>query len=198
MKTRLREKIFSAAKQSKQTTLDGLPTLQQKQAQASKPNSKKQIVIFEISTELREDELAVKVGFRLLPSKDAFSKIKAALYFDGNELNVAHYSVPQGALVRDDFEFARVLGMKGIGAGSHIIRVEMFELWSSGEILTSASKEVNVNYVPVRREDRLVKVPFVKQVAGEDLIVVSDSDKGIYNQLNEDMKKEQASRRDEW
>ena len=198
MKTqRLKEKKV-ARKQSKQTTLDNLPTLQQSPPQPPVYGSKKQIIIVEIGTEVREDELAVKVGFRLFPSKAAFSKITAVLYFDGNELIVVHYSIPQGQFARDDFEFARVLDMKGIGAGSHAIRVEMFELWSSGEKLTLASKEVNINYVPVRREDKLVKIPLVKHVAGEDLIVVSDSDKGIYNQLNEDMKKEQASRRDEW
>lgn len=88
--------------------------------------------------------------------------------------------------------------MKGISAGPHTTRVELFELWLSGEKLTPASKELSIEYAPIRREDRLVKFPIVKHVAGADLIVVSDFDKGIYRKIDEEIKKEQAGKRDEW
>ena len=196
---RFREKMRAAAKQSKQKTLDFLPEMSQKEpAKAVEPERKRQIVITEIGTVAREDELDLKVGFRLLPSKIAFSKITAELYFDGQKLHTVCISIPQSPLARDDFELSPVLDMKGIAAGSHTIKVEMYELWRSGEKLTSAHKEVTIEYVPVRREDRLIKVPIVKSVAGADVVVVSDSEKDIYRELEESMKRESASKRDEW
>jgi hypothetical protein len=62
------------------------------------------------------------------------------------------------------------MDMKGISAGSHTIKVEMCELWSSGEKLTCSSKEVAVNYVPINKEDRLIRVPIVKSIAGTDSV----------------------------
>jgi hypothetical protein len=195
----LREKMRAAVKQSKQTTLDNLPDVPQKEsAKAVKSEQKRQIIITEIDTVPKEDELALEFGFRLLPSKTAFSKITTDLYFDGQKLNSACISIPQSPLATDDFELTPVLDMKGISAGSHIIKVEMYELWSSGEKLAYTSKERVVEYVPKRREDRLIKVPIVKSIAGNDLAVVLDSDKGIYREIEEARKKELLSKRDEW
>jgi hypothetical protein len=42
----------------------------------------------------------------------------------------------------------------------------MFELWSSGERLTQAVKEVNIDYVPQTRESRFVKISTVKTSQG--------------------------------
>jgi len=50
----------------------------------------------------------------------------------------------------------------------------------------------------VRREDRLFKIPIMKSIAGADLAVVSASEKGIYREIEETMKKELESDRDEW
>jgi hypothetical protein len=80
--------------------------------------------------------------------------------------------------------------MTGIEAGQHVLRVEMYERWSSGEKLTCASKEVTLEYAPGRREDIFIKIPIVKSVAGADLAVVTDSEKEIYREIEEDMKKE--------
>ncbi len=146
----------------------------------------------------REDELALKVGFRLLPSKAAFSKVKLDLSFDGQQISSVSIRVIQSPLARDDFELSPVLDMKGIPAGSHIIKVEMYELWSTGERLCQAAKEVSVDYVPQTRESRLIKVPIVKSVAGANLAVVSESEKDIYREIEENMKKELVSKRDEW
>jgi hypothetical protein len=88
--------------------------------------------------------------------------------------------------------------MKGINPGLHTIKVEMYELWSSGEKLTCTSKEVTVEYVPKRREDRLVKIPIVKSIAGTDLAIASDSEKSIYREIEDSIKKELISKRDEW
>jgi hypothetical protein len=106
--------------------------------------------------------------------------------------------IPESPIARDDFELTTVLDMNGITAGSHVIGVEMFELWDSGEKFTCASKEVRIEYVPLRREDKLIKVPTVKSVAGKDLVVVSESEKNIYREIDENIRKEAVSKRGHW
>ncbi len=88
--------------------------------------------------------------------------------------------------------------MTGIRKGEHHLRVEMYELWSTSEKLTCTSKEVTIEYIPLKREDRLIKVPILKSVAGADLAIVSDAERNIYREIDEGMKKETVSRRDEW
>jgi len=185
-------------KQFKQTTLDNLPEVPEKEhAEAVESEHKKQILITEIETVKKEDELVLKVGFRLLPSKTAFSKITADMYFDGQNLNSIRICIPQSPLAKDDFELTPVLDMKGICAGSHSIKVEMYGLWS-GEKLAFASKEVTMKYVPKSREDRLIRIPIVKRIAGTDLAILSNAEKDIYREIEETMKKESISKRDEW
>jgi len=55
-----------------------------------------------------------------------------------------------------------------------------------------------VNYVPQTRQSRLVKVPSVRSVAGADLAVVSESEKGIYRDIEKTVKIEHRSKRDDW
>ncbi len=88
--------------------------------------------------------------------------------------------------------------MKGIGEGKYLLRVEMYEPWSSNEKLNFTAKEIIVQYVPQTRESRLVKVPTVKSVAGSDLTVVLSSAKEIYREIGQDLKKETISKRDQW
>ena len=195
---RLREEMSAAVKQYRQTTLDCQPEVAEKEsAKAVESGQRKRIVITGIETVPREDELALKVGFRLVPSKTAFSKITTDLYFDGQKLSSVRISIPQGPLGKDDFELTPLLDMRGISAGSHSVKVEMCELWF-GEKLNCASKEVAVEYVPKGREDRLIEIPIVKSVAGTDLAVVSDSEKGVYREIEESVKKELISERDQW
>jgi hypothetical protein len=195
----LREKMRAAAKQSKQRKLDSLQDAPQKEppkADTSVP--KRHIVITEIGTQTKEDELALRIAFRLLPSKTGFSKVKSDLWFDGQQISSVTIGIPQSPLATNDFELTPVLDMKGITGGPHTIKAEMYELWSSDEKLTNASKEVTIEYVPMKREDRMIRVPIVKSVAGTDLAIVSDSEKNIYREIEEDMKKETISRRDTW
>ena len=74
----------------------------------------------------------------------------------------------------------------------------MYEPWSSGEKLNFTSKEITVQYVPMTRVARLVKIPTVKSVVGTDLTVVSSSAKDIYHDIEQDQKQESMSKRDEW
>lgn len=193
------KKIPKSLKASKQLTLDSLPNAPKKESvEVTASMQKKQIIITEIVAVTKEDELALKVGFKLLPSKTAFSKVRSNLWFDDQQISSVSISIPQSPLAADDFELTPVLDMKGICAGSHTIKVEMYELWSSGEKLSSTSKEVTVEYVPQTKESKLREIPIVKSVAGTDLAVVSESEKSIYHEIEETMKKEMVSKRDEW
>ncbi len=88
--------------------------------------------------------------------------------------------------------------MVGITPGEHVFRVEMYELWSSEEKLTAASKEVTIDYVPMRREDRLIAVPIMKRAVGADLEIVSDSEKASYREIEKEMKRDSESKRNHW
>ena len=80
---RLREKVRADVKHSKQTTLSSLPDPCKKElGKAILSVQKKQIEITDINISIREDELAFKVGFRLLPSRTAFCRVTSDLYFD--------------------------------------------------------------------------------------------------------------------
>jgi hypothetical protein len=184
---------------SEQTTLDQVPGAPKKEHSETVINKqKKQIVITEIGSVTKEDELALRIEFGLFPSKEFFSKIRANLFFDRQKVRSVSIIIPQSLLARDDFELTPVFDMKGITAGSHVIKVEMYDLWDSGEKFACASKEVKIEYVPLRREDKLIKVPTVKSIAGADLAVVSESDKDIYRKIDENIRKEAVSKRDNW
>lgn len=193
------KKMPKSYRGSKQLTLDRLPSAPKKEPDKTTVQvQEKRIVITEIGTLTKEDELALKVGFKLVPSKTAFSKVKSDLWFDNQQISTVSIRIPQGPLAGDDFELTPVLDMKGIPAGSHILKVEMYELWSSGEKLSQITKEVTVDYVPQTRESSLVKVPILRSVAGADLAVVSELAKDIYRGIEKTMKKEHISKRDDW
>lgn len=196
---RLREKMQIEIKHSKQTTLGSLP--EARKAVPSKkpvPEQKKQIEISEITTSTREDELSVNVGFRLNPSRNVFSKVTSDLFFDGQKIESLRLRILQGPLATDDSEFSYVLDMTGIPEGKHTLRVETYELWDSDEKLTAISKEITIDYVPVKREDRLIRVPIIKSTAGANLDIISDTQKDIYREIDEEMKRESEGRRDYW
>jgi hypothetical protein len=146
----------------------------------------------------REDELALKVQFKLVPSKAAFSKVKSDLWFDNQRISSVSVRIIQGPLAGDEFELTPVLDMKGIAAGSHYLKVEMYELWSDGEKLSFTQKEVTVQYVPQTKESRLIRIPIVKSFGGTDLAVVSELDKNIYREIEEVTKRESVTKRDQW
>ena len=151
-------------KGTKQLTLDSLPNASANEFnKAATSTREKQIIITDIASIPREDEeLALKVSFRLFPSKTAFSKLKSDLAFDSQQISSALIRIIQGPLAKDEFESTSILGMKGISAGSHLIKIEMYEPWSNGEKLSFTSKEVTVEYVPKTRESRMIKIPIVK------------------------------------
>lgn len=183
----------------KQLTLDHLPNVsKEKPIEMPTPIHVKRIIITQIDTLTKEDELELKISFTLVPSKDSFSKVKLDLWFDNQRIKSFSIMIPQSPLAKNEFELTPVLDMKGIPAGNHSIKLEMYELWSSGEKLLQTFKEVTVDYVPLTRESRLVKVPSVKSVVGADLAVVSESEQDLYRDIEKTTKKEQLSKRDDW
>jgi hypothetical protein len=193
-----REKMRVAVKQSKQSTLDNMyfqfniP----KPKELGKPS--KAIVINDIASTLKEDELVLKIGFSLLPSKAFFTKVNLDLFFQDHLLDSTPIVIPQSALLNDSLEFPQVLDMNGMDAGEYMIRVEMYEQWPSNEKLNFAVKEIIFQYTPQTRKSRLVKIPTVKSVVGAGLTVVSSAAKNIYREIEQDAKKESLSKRDEW
>jgi hypothetical protein len=186
-------------KYSKQSTFGNIPEAKKCDSPTEVPvELRKHIQITNITTSTKEDKLVFKVGFKMLPSKTAFSRLTADVYFDEHKIDCLRFRIIQGPLATDYSEFSFVIDMTGIAKGQHCLRIELYELWSATEKLTCASKEITVQYVPVRREERLIKVPIMKTIAGADLVVVSDSEKNLHREIDENMKKETISKRDEW
>jgi hypothetical protein len=124
--------------------------------------------------------------------------VTADLYFDEEKSESLCLRILQGPLAADDSEFSSVMDMTRISEGQHTIRVDMHRLWSSGERLTSASKEAAIEYTPVKREDRLIRVPTIKSAAGAGLEILSDTENSIYEEIESEMRRESDSRRDYW
>lgn len=179
---------------SKQITLDRLP----EDCSNKQFRSPKQIIITQLDAKIGENELVLKIAFRLQPALAAFSKIHSDLWFNTHSVNSVVNRIPQGPLSTDEYEYGCVLNMNGIPAGAYTVKVEMFELWQSGERLCEATKELTVDYVPKTRQARLVKIPTVKTVAGADLAVTSRIEKDMYEKIGKTQKKEQLSKRDNW
>jgi hypothetical protein len=187
------------SKATKQLTLDNIPKTATKQANNNtKTIQQKQIIITQIDTATKEDELALKIAFKLIPSKTAFSKVQADLLFDNQQITSITIRVLQGPLATDESEFTPILNMQGIPAGAHTLKIEMYESTSSNEKPCQATKETNVDYVPKTRQSKLIKVPTVKCVAGADLAVISNLEKGVYSEFERAIKNERLSKRDVW
>ncbi|MCW4025610.1 MAG: hypothetical protein NWF01_11345 [Candidatus Bathyarchaeota archaeon] len=163
--------------------------------EAQKPQ--KTITIDEVGFAIKEDELKINVCFSLHPSRIHFSKLHLDLFFQNQLLTSPVLSIPQGALATDTFEFPSILDMKGIAEGQYLIKVEIFETWQN-EKFNHTQKDTFIQYVPVTRAARLVKIPTVKSVAGNGLSVVLPNVKGIYAEMTKESKKEALSKRDKW
>ncbi len=193
------KKVLTDFISSNQTNINNLSAQVNNYASTiEKTKLNKQIIIHELTFTTKEDELAIKTSFKLSPSKIYFSKVWLELYFDNQKINCTCITIPQGPLMVDDFELTPVLDMHGISAGTYTVKVEIIERWNSGEILTIAFKEAQLNYIPLRRQDRLIKVPTFKSIAGENLSIASEADKSLYHNIIQELKKDLTSKRDQW
>jgi len=96
-----REIVAVDVKRSTQSTLEDL-SFQfniNRTKETIKPT--KAILINRIADTTKEDELALKVEFSLLPSKASFSKINLDLFFQEHLLNSTTISIPQSTLLND-------------------------------------------------------------------------------------------------
>jgi hypothetical protein len=186
--------MLNNQKSPKQSTLDKLP-VPPKEAIDIVKATPDPIDITQLQTIIKEDELIVKISFKL-PAKKAFSRVKANLWFDKQQISSVSIQVLQGPLATDESEFTEVLDMSGVKAGEYNIVVEMFGLWSLDEKISTSMKETTINYVPQTRLTRLTKVPSVKSVAGADLAVMTKNQSSLYHDLASVQKREQLSNRD--
>jgi hypothetical protein len=196
---RLREKVQAEVTLSKQSTLANLPQpRKQEPSKTTEPEKQKSVEITEIAVSTTENELSLKVAFKLYPSRTAFSTVNSHLFFNDQKIDSLRLRILQGPLAADESEFSSKLDMTGIAAGRYAIRVEMFEFLASNEKVLFTSKQAEIDYVPIRREDRLVRIPTVKSVAGADLAIATEGQRDFYREMDEAMKKERASERDYW
>jgi hypothetical protein len=182
----------------KQFTLDNLPDATPKDAiDIIKKQKETPIIITLIQHTTKEDELELKIAFKLPPQK-SFSHVQSNLFFDNEPINSVLVQMLRGPLATAESEFSTILDMRGITAGVHNIGIEMYGLWDEGEKLCRTYSEQPINYVPWKRQLRLVKIPSVRSVAGADLAVVSNNQREIYSDIEKTVKKEQDSKRDNW
>jgi hypothetical protein len=187
--------MLNNQKSPKQSTLDKLP-VPPKEAIDIVKATPDPIDITQLQTIIKEeDELIVKISFKL-PAKKAFSRVKANLWFDKQQISSVSIQVLQGPLATDESEFTEVLDMSGVKAGEYNIVVEMFGLWSLDEKISISIKEKTINHVPQTRLTRLTKVPSVKSVAGADLAVMTRNQSTLHHDLAWVQKREQLSNRD--
>lgn len=190
---RIREKTLVDLKRAKQSTFDNLP----KTADAQKPAKPEKSIVIQLNYITKEDELELAISFRLLPSRMHFSNLMLDLSFDGCKVNSYRVAIPPSRLLSDELEFPIALDMTGIPKGEHVVKVELSEKWETGEILAYASKYVVVQYSPVRREDRYVKVPLVRKIDGAFRIVLPE-EKELYEALEKGHRDELNSKRDKY
>jgi hypothetical protein len=192
-KERIREKTLVDLKRAKQATFDNLPKT------TEKPNETKpqKSIIIQLNHTTKEDELDLAISFRLLPSRMHFSNLLLDLHFDGNKVNSYLIAIPPSRLLSDELEFPIALDMTGIPSGEHVVKVELTEKWETGEILAQASKYVVVQYTPIRKEDRYVKVPLVRKIDGAFRIVMAE-EKELYESLEKGHREDLNTKRDKY
>jgi hypothetical protein len=192
-KERIREKTLVDLKRAKQSTFDNLP----KTADAPKQAKPEKSIVIHLSHSTKEDELDLAISFRLLPSRMHFSNLMLDLHFDNNKVNTYRVAIPPSRLLSEELEFPIALDMTGIPKGEHVVKVELSEKWETGEVLTYASKYVVVQYSPIRKEDRYVKVPIVRKIDGAFKIVLPE-EKELYLKFEKDHRDELNSKRDRY
>ncbi|MCL2288588.1 MAG: hypothetical protein FWC33_05415 [Candidatus Bathyarchaeota archaeon] len=180
-------------KPMKQLTFDSLSATATNQNKKTSLVAQKQIYITKMETITGIDELILKTSFRLEPSYRAFSKIKADLFFEDTSISTVFIQVIQGSLGTNELEYSWIMDTKGIAEGTYHLKVEMYEVWSSGEKLCQTNREATVNYVPQTRQARLIKIPLVKSVTRTDITIISNQEKQLYSNIEKAAKKEQSA-----
>jgi hypothetical protein len=156
----------------------------------------KHIVITKLDSTLIWDELLLEIDFKLIPNKIVFSKIRADLWFDQKATNSFLFDILHSFGPTNDFTLKTTLDLQGLPSGTHSIKVEMYELWSFLEKHNHTEKEITIEYTPQTKKAMLKEVPIIKKIEGEGIAIVSESEKHIYQEMQETRKKELASERE--
>ena len=189
--------VHKKSKSSNQATLDNLPKMKPKDAVEIIKQRNEPITITQIEPQVKEDDLTLKIFFKL-PSKKSFSRVRLELLFDDIILSPINIRLLQGPLATKEFEFSTFLDMKGVASGNHQITIKLWGLWDSQERLCQTQREISINYQPQERRPTLVKIPSIRKVIGGDIAIISPSDKKVYIDLEKNAKKESQSKKDKW
>lgn len=187
----------SDEKPSKQSTLDNLAYHFDIQKTRGKDKPNKAILIEAINYDTKENELDLKVAFRLIP-KESFSKIVLDMFFQDCLLKSVLLSIPQSLILSDRLEYPIALDMTGMREGDYAVRVEIYELWDAKEKINFNSEEKLIHYVPKSRQELFVEIPTIKSVPGADLTVLSAKTKELLSELDQNLKRESENRKDYW
>ena len=161
---------------------------------------KNQIIIntIELKLDYKRDKLALEAKFKLLPSKTAFSKIKADLWFDNTKIKSVLFNILHSLGSTAEFLLTTTLKTNEVKPGPHAVKVEMVEVSIFRKTLACAIKETIVEYHPLSREERLRKVLTIKKIEDQGITVVSENDKEIYQELENSIKKIESTKQDKW
>ena len=181
------------SKQAKQVKLDSYPS----ETQTKPSPEKKQIVITDFDSTLVWDDLILEVGFKLTPSKLVFSKVNVDLWFNQKRTKSFLFDILHSFDSTNEFELKVTLSLRGLQSGTFPVKVEMYEVMSSREKRGYTEKEIEVEYTSQTKKAKLREIPIVKKVEGDGIAIVSDSEKLLYKEMQETMKKELASKREQ-
>jgi hypothetical protein len=154
------------------------------------------IVITKLDSTLVWDELLLEIGFKLIPNKIAFSKIRADLWFDQKVTKSFLFDILHSFGPTNDFTLKTALDLQGLPSGTHSIKIEMKERWSFLEKHNHTEKEITIEYTLQTKKAMLKELPIIKKIEGEGIAIVSDREKHIYQEIQETRKKELVSDRE--
>ncbi len=186
-------KKLLASEQSKQLELASFPSESIKKTRTEK----KQIVITKLDSTLVWDDLFLEVEFQLVPSKSYFSKIKAELWFDQEKTKVFLFDILHSFSSTNEFTLKATLDLQETPMGTHSIKVEMYEPWSITEKHNQTEKETKIEYTPETKKATLRRIPTIKKIEAEGIAIISADEKQLYQEMQETMKKELTSKREE-
>lgn len=158
----------------------------------------KQIVITKVYLETTNEEPTLTVEFKLLPNKTFFSKIKSDLWLDKKLIKSFLFDILHSFGSTDEFYLKVTIDPNGISPGLHLVKVEMNELSSFKKEQVYAMQEINVEYKRENRKTRLRKIPLVKKVEGQGIVIISSKENDITQLIGVNRKKELLSKRDTW
>jgi hypothetical protein len=115
--------------------LDKLPIVTKEITNTAAEANEKQIVINEISTSTKVAEITLKVVFKLVPSKTAFSKIQFDLFFNTQQISSKSIRILQGPLANNDFPIVKSV------AGTDLFAISESEKNICSEIEKTIKKE---------------------------------------------------------